>query len=241
MSIMSDAFNIATFDLGRSFEPDEDMFILGHIKKRDYSAEKLLFGTKWFDYRFLSPIQATRAFVDEYAVAAHDVYASTFDAVRADHMTYPTSNWLFGKIKLDPKPETKRLLAGYWKARQVADALGMPYELFARLALQQRLRFWQRTYLPKVYHIYEREFVEKVAERWQDIQREVTHVATHPAYHEDNYRGLKVQNQYHDFLMANPSPTSLAFHVRERRLPAPKAWAMLSGTSALDVFEQFLM
>ncbi len=104
--------------------------------------ERWLMTSKWFDYRFMHPVQATYLFTDAYRRVYKQMYATTFDRDRADYVK--------GIKAEDPFDLSKRNTdrAGLWKARQMADGLCMPYDLYIGIAMHWSLRKCRKEYLP---------------------------------------------------------------------------------------------
>lgn len=200
--------NFMTFSDQREQNLDQEMLAYTHISRRRHAFDTELFNTKWFDYRFLTPFEATMKFVDEFQIVAREQYAANFSFHRAKHIWLQSSITLIGRLK-SSEPKTKRAFSGFWRARQVADALGMPYRLYIDLAMTQRLRNWNRTYLPDPCQLYDDRDVEKVRLRWEEIQQATFHFSDHHAYIAQNYQGLQVQNDYHDFLFKQANESAL--------------------------------
>lgn len=87
--------------------------------------EAELMAAKWPAYRFLSPMSATRLFHSEY-VAAYKAYCSTnIDRETGENIKVGT------KLRfLTPNAH----LTQVWKARQIADNLGLPYPDYLEFA-----------------------------------------------------------------------------------------------------------
>lgn len=245
MVVQTTDFTIATYASNRVFSPAEDAVAFKLITNDRLALEKSLFASKWFDYRFMSPVEATIAFADELTEAGKEVYAANFDSNKAKFFKINRissgSSLVASANSVYATPKNKRLLAGYWRARQLADAIGMPYRLWGVWALSQRLRNWKRGVMPQPTMLCDSRDAEKVMQRWLEERKVMTLTAQHPAFKLENYCGLPVQDEYHEFLIENSTPAGLAFHVKEGRLPAEKCRGILRGDdTAIEQFERFL-
>jgi hypothetical protein len=103
------------------------MFLSGKIAAILLKNERDLITTKWFDYRFLSPLDATQYFIDQYHKSYRKAWAKNFDSIESErrHGLQP------GRL-----PTGKGVLTSVWTARQFADSLGAPYGLFLDEAFQ---------------------------------------------------------------------------------------------------------
>ena len=161
--------------------------------------DKELFGTKWWDYRFMTPCEATLAYIDAFGIEARKIYARDIDCERAEHIHVVTGQKVLeGLIRNEQK--AKRAFAGFWRGRQVADAIGMPYGTYIYEALSARMRRWQRTYLPTAAQVYQEGDVERVAARWEALAASRIYFSDHHAYLAQNYRAEPIQKQYSNYL-----------------------------------------
>lgn len=182
-----------------------------------------LFQSKWWDYRFMSPFEATMAFADAFGEAGRRIYAREFDYERAPHVSMMGSAKL--KLGLERNEErARRAFPAFWRARQVADVLGMPYPVYTFEILSSRMRAWQRTHLPGPNHLYNEIDVERVAARWEEIKLSRIQYADHHAFLAQNFVSAPAQVEYADYLIERATRTldpvvTLADMVRSDRLP----------------------
>jgi len=109
-----------------------DKFMLEYIDEDMRREEEGLYDTKWFDYRPMHPFHATMYFVHRYnvlaaAVTEREVGAKEAARLRARANTYDLR-------KLNGKRPVATIRA-FWKARQAADAIGCPYDVYIRAAI----------------------------------------------------------------------------------------------------------
>lgn len=129
-----------------------------HIAPNLSELEPALFNSKWFDYRYLHPTQATYLFAHWYKDAMKR-------AMRRRTDLYKAAAWsVFPKVKvvgesgeflkkkavtLDYMDCSPTYITGMWRARQAADKYGVPYQTFCAGALQfHEKQKWARYPLP---------------------------------------------------------------------------------------------
>lgn len=177
-------------------------FVPDRLKVHD----KELFGVKWWDYRFETPFEATLSYIDAFGQEARKVYSRDIDSERAQHIHVVTGKKVVEGI-LRNEEKAKRAFSGFWRGRQVADALGMPYPTYIQEALSQRMRRWQRAYLPSANQIYQDRDVERVSNRWEELKASRIYYANHHAYLAQNYQAAPIQKAYCDYLVERAEKT----------------------------------
>jgi len=152
---MSDTFGDF---FGSQFTAQEcDLLAFDGINEKLLSGEAKLFGEKWFDYRFMHPTTATYLFAHLYSEGCKDANQVIYDVDKGKFM----KNWK-GKDFLDKKER-----GGFWKARQSADRMCMPYNYYIRFAIDFGLsRCWKR--IPRPSQMYSKECIEWVQNKWSD-------------------------------------------------------------------------
>lgn len=201
-------------------------------KHRDH--DRALFATKWWDYRMMTPTEATLAYIDAFGVEVRKIYARDIDYERAQHIHVVTGASV-RKGLLENEQKAKRAFAGFWRGRQVADALGMPYDVYTAEVLNSRMRYWAnvkvqdrkgkwRTKLPTATQLYGERDVERVQARWEELQASRVFYSEHHAFLPQNYVGAPVQDAYFAYLAERAGRSSnriamLADMVEHDRLP----------------------
>jgi len=103
------------------------------IKPKLLALEPALNKTKWFDYRLLHPTQATYLFAHYYTVATQRVMKKYRDMTRGEYVRGFRGEDLFRDLPVNltvaQAAARKGQMTGFWKARQYADSLGVPYLL----------------------------------------------------------------------------------------------------------------
>lgn len=227
----------------RLVDIDEDLFSLMLIAKSVRENDKALFSSKWFDYRFMTSFQATMQYMRDFETVGRRIYRREFDMNRSAHIHFLTPETLRRAIEQgEMNVKLKSRLTGFWRGRQVADALGMPYPDYIELALSNRMRAWQRGYLPKPEQLYDMIMVERIQAKWQEMKAARTYLPDHHAFMVQNYHDLPVQNDFHEYLFEQASSGGnrffqIARFIEEHFLPYEKAKARLSEEEFARVAE----
>jgi hypothetical protein len=223
---------------------ESDYFAQAFINKKFQAFDLELYNLKWFDYRFMTPLEATKTYIGVYGGIYRRIYAREIDRARSEFVRPIT----FEHIKKGLDEDTvkaKRAFTGCWRGRQFADALGMPYEHYIELAFTYRMRAWNRPYLPQPEHLYHQIDLEKIQNRWEELQPTRLWTSDHPAYLVHNYADISVQNDYHEWLfkqaaLRGNAQECLARLVNMDQLPVSKVRARLTEDYQLDRFEYYL-
>ena len=94
----------------------------------------------------------------------------------------------------------RKMFPSYWRGRQMADAIGMPYRTFLNIAFEKRLSYWSRPFMPNARHLYSEMIAVTAQERWEELQRARLFTSDLPAYLTQNYQNSDMQNDYHEWL-----------------------------------------
>jgi hypothetical protein len=211
----------------------------GKTKNLDITGEieLALMRTKWFDYRSMCSTLATYLFAEEFKKAYRNSFASNIDSRRAPYIPVflkpKEPGRTRAKAAIDPFDSDKAIVTGLWRCRRVADALGVPYDIYLSLAMKRRLSYWQQRNLPKIYHLYDKMVTDYVVEKWEEHQKTKLYFSTQPEYKNDCYCDLPAQNDHHEWLFAQlklrlNNPHTLARLIYEDKvLPAKKARSRL--------------
>ncbi|MBB2684371.1 UNVERIFIED_ORG: hypothetical protein GGD47_001948 [Rhizobium etli] len=114
------------------------------LHPKDWQDESQLMMTRWFDYRFMSPIEATMAF-GRYYTAGVRRYVRT-------HINRDLSDTVSG-IKSGLPTARAAWFTALWRARARTDAIFVPYDLLIDFSFDfssRRKRYW--TMLPHQLH-----------------------------------------------------------------------------------------
>lgn len=106
----------------------ELVFQRTYIDKGLLAKEALLLRTRWIGNRYMSPVQATQAFTEAYIAAYRAAWARDFDHSEAPHKQPCTPSLALND---------RSVISSLWRARQKADELGMPYDLFCEVVMER--------------------------------------------------------------------------------------------------------
>lgn len=136
-----------------------DELALFKINEKVLAGESELFQSKWFDYRHLHPTQATYLFAAHFTAEYRKMYQKIRDCERGKYITGSK-----GKDAMD-----KGTTLGFWKGRQAADKIGMPYGLYIGSAMRflVGVNTWQR--IPNPTQLYSDKVKEFMTTEWVNL------------------------------------------------------------------------
>jgi hypothetical protein len=152
--------------------------------------------TKWYAYRFMSPLEATKLFADLYRTAFKRYVRTHRDVGDAE-----AANGLGSRIFGEPNSSLTEL----WNARQRADELGLPYNLLMDFSFDFAGRR-KRKRAPRPGQLFDSGDAEIAwplsLEKWivDPLYLEVQRLSM-PQYRNENYRSLPVQMEFHDYIL----------------------------------------
>lgn len=175
-----------TLELSKLILPD-------HLRRERCSAN-----AKWYRYRFMSPLAATRHFAELYRRHLRAHVRRHYDSELAEKV-----QGLSPSIFSTPSGNLTQL----WTARQRADEFGLPYELLIEFGLEfASRRKWKRVPLPvQLFGSKESdvawplEFEKFYNERYPAALNRLSDL---PQYRTENYRSLVAQEDFRCALFA---------------------------------------
>jgi hypothetical protein len=180
-----------------------EALIAAHVPRKEVAEVADVYGTRWWDYRRLAPGHSFYLFAHHYyratKVAARRM-VSEKAAERGLTGGGKKSFAIYGAALVEQSADgiferDKAEVTGMWKAMLVADALGMPYGEFCRLACRLAFeKLWKR--LPRPSQLYSEKLGVFVEDEWHELLKGRLYLASHPVYAEENYAGLELQDQY---------------------------------------------
>jgi len=179
--------------------------IMPDVLDRERAAAK----TKWYGYRFMSPLAATKHFADLYRqILKRNVRAN---------QGIDTANKVQG-LRSDLFDAPSRVLTEVWNARLLADEMGIPYDLLIEFGLEfASRRKWNKP--PRLGQVFGTESsadawavkLEKFLEgRFEQHLRELHDL---PQYRNENYRGFHAQDDLRAYLISELRNTSKPWHM----------------------------
>lgn len=202
------------------------------------SKEAELMTVKWFNYRFMSPLEATMLFAKKYTTAVRRYVRTNFDVALANSVN-GVRPWVPSK--------REGWFTQLWEARQRADELFVPYEVFFAFAFEfagNRQRKW--TPLPIQLHAS-----TNTAEAWWSLFRPfaIHHLAVKrhelsalSQYRLEHDRGLHAQHELREvmaeqikFGSGSPVDDVCKVSVVNRHLRASECIALLPEDIRADI------
>lgn len=134
------------------------MFIKTDLDIKRLSKEAELMKTKWFDYRFMHFMEATYVFSRYY----QDAYRAMYRKI-VSHVGFKVG--FTGGDDFLNIAKTHRF--GFFKAREMADAHGIPYWFYCNFAMKWSIedRIWNMP--PKPNQIYSKLLMEDMIKAWE--------------------------------------------------------------------------
>lgn len=158
--------------------------------------ERELIQKKWFAYRFMTPLAATKLFAELYTQGLKRYVRAHRDIEESKKVT-----GLSRSIFDSPSGSLTQL----WQARQRADEMGLPYELLIEFSfLFAGRRKWKSSPRPiqlfgsdksaVAWRLELDKFLEDRMPLWISRMEQMAH------YRLENYRGLDAQNDFREYL-----------------------------------------
>ncbi|WP_432325248.1 hypothetical protein [Shewanella glacialipiscicola] len=159
-------------------ELEYERIALDRVNGKLLSAEPALCNTAWFEYRMMHPTQRTYLFAHYYDQAYRHMLRLHVDYEQAEgpnpRSYFPRADPL-GKTQAQIKKEEKtgirqsfKTTTAVWKARQKADELGIPYEVFTMSGMKAAVgQIWQRA--PTPAQLYSQNILNAIIERWVEL------------------------------------------------------------------------
>jgi hypothetical protein len=205
---------------------EENVAAIGAISRHDLAQERRLHSTKWFDYRFTSALRATLQFRGHYQRVYRQKYRVNIDADEADHKT-----GVRGGLAMDHRRE----FTAFWRARQFADELGVPYDLFLEGAFEVMIRDgWTRLPHPnQLYGDHRRDRIEAaVMALWQERMDSELTICRDPKFRTESFKRMPAQFAHRKWVIEQ-------LKTRNRQLRTGIACFLHRAVCEQDVIETF--
>lgn len=222
--------------------------LFNHNKRKWLKQESELFNKKWFDYRFLTPSQATIVFAKKYAKIVRHTQRTIFNPLELRVYFTDRFQGLISTGTIFEEASTDRefkLLRHLWRGRQIADTLGMPYEVFLNEAMRTRLSYWNKRYAPAIQTLCHAWIAMKVASAWDEYHAARLFYSKLPAYSVEHFKDLPHQNDHRTWLLdqikLRPGSEARLFaqFIHEKLLPIELADTSLSADD-FDLMNQYI-
>jgi hypothetical protein len=157
--------------------------IASKIAGERLAEESYLYTTKWFDYRFLSPLAATELFASEYQKIFRRTWEATFDREEAAKKQGLAKGGIYAG---------GGELTSIWRARQMADGLGLPYDFFISRAMDAATGRGAR-HLPRPNQLYHEWNCQRALAAWKELIDARFRPSELPQYRNEAFCGLHAQ------------------------------------------------
>ncbi|RVE99711.1 hypothetical protein CN172_01045 [Sinorhizobium meliloti] len=159
--------------------------------------ERELARVKWYAYRFMSPLEATRHFAELYKAGFKAYVRRERDLEEAERVQ-GLGTRIFGR------PNSS--LTELWKARQRADELCLPYDLLIEFGFHfAARRVWKNAPRPaQLFGSKDSDVAWPIEiEKWLEdrLPLAVERLDGLPQYRIENYRGFPVQDEFRGYLL----------------------------------------
>lgn len=175
----------------------ENVRAIRTIMPQVLARERELASSKWFAYRFMSPLAATKLFADLYRKGVKTYVREHRDIEEAEKVNGIADN-IFS--------QASGSLTQLWEARQKTDEFGLPYDLLISFGFHfAGRRRWNSTPRPIQLFGSKNSDVAWPLEIKKYIEDRLP-MAFHgmpvlPQYQVENYRGLPVQDEFRDYVL----------------------------------------
>lgn len=180
-------------------------FIRAFIEPERLGSERKLSETCFVAYAYMLPLERTQLFLTEYLAVYRRWWEKVHDCNEAPHQC-PMSERLAENDQRD--------LNALWGARQVADALGIPYGTYINQAFEAMASHVDRQQFPRPNQLQGGWWQETVIAYW-DEHLPIQHWNVedmHPKFHAASFRAEPAQLRLHEIMEAriNRRPERLA-------------------------------
>ena len=162
--------------------------------KKDLIDERQLHGMKWFDYRFMTPMEATMKFRDVFQQYYRHKYSRNIDT--------PSAETKFG-VRNGEATSHPAEFTSFWRVRQQADELGVPYNVFldAGFEVLLRNRFKRIPYINQFLGIHRLQIGSAVWQHWLEYQQAWPRFSRLPQYRNESFSGLRAQTAHRAWVL----------------------------------------
>lgn len=224
-------------------EVDCDRIALDRVSPKLLTREVELCNTAWFDYRMMHPTQRTYLFAHYYDQAFRYMIALHVDReqVMGDNPRsyFPKGADPLGKTKAQELKDAKsgknsgyKMMTMIWKARQKADELGIPYDIFCMSGMKAAIgRIWQR--IPSPAQLYSDNIINSIIDRWAELLSERLFVASDAFYQIKQWVNHSAQLDHAKWiceqamLRARPEMTIMQYAYKTPMIPSQTLSALI--------------
>lgn len=170
-----------------------EILMMQRIPKKERKSETHLMTTKWFDYRLMHPMQATYYFFRLYKDEYRNFYRKAIDHNAADFVL-PTKERDF---------ILSREALSFWRLRQAADAFGIRYDFFLKIAFDKCFKIISngRPLPPRPMHLKTDELLFQIQVAWEELCQASLQIAKSRYFTASNFHNSAMQRDYEDFII----------------------------------------
>lgn len=161
------------------------------LSAKDLATEAGLTSTKWFDYNFIDPVTATKIFAAEYHHQYQRAWEKNNDREEAAKKR---------GLPLGDNFNAGRELTSLWRARQKADELGIPYDIFIREGIEACMRR-KCKHLPRPNQLLDKRTLRVVTATWAERVAEGMPFSKLPQYRNEAFVDHPLQRAHHDWIV----------------------------------------
>lgn len=165
------------------------------VTRKELASEGQLYESKWFDYRFLSPMEATIDFYELYQSIYKRKHKAYIDHEEAKLKRGVSAAGLFKR---------GAEFTSIWRARQFADELGVPYDIFLEAAIEHFFRSgWTRVPHPsQLSGQKNRERIKcAVMKSWTEHLDGRVHASEKAHYRTESFKGFHAQVEHRKWVL----------------------------------------
>lgn len=167
-----------------------DVLTINTIPAEKRREEPQLYATKWWDYKWLHPMDATIRLSLAYEQAHRETWIKRGETVVANKLPRHANPYAVS---------TEKMRLGFWQARRAADTLGIPYLFFCRAALDASEEMdWKEIARPN--ELTNSALQVRVLEKWLEYQEAAIPRPENSLYLAVNYKGHPYQDEFQAWL-----------------------------------------
>lgn len=200
MEVLKPLF-LGNFFGGELSEEEYEKLTFGYIPPYLRAGEADYFGTKWFDYRRLHPMQATFYFIHCYQKIYQEWYRRNIDEEESRFHKGTRNNFL---------QTSERTI--WWRCRRFCDKYGIPYEFFIRSSVKRYFgNVEAKLHFPRPQALYTntRGEEETVIKEWNDDTS--LRYSADPYFTTIRWEGSQAQLDYENYIVSKLKTKRSAF------------------------------
>lgn len=185
-----------------------EQIAIQHIPLKVRLLEPALYETKWFDYRQMSPTQATYLFLHHYSIQYGNYIRTAIDgkkgytrAIRGGDLFFPKKMIGTGRKAVVTIGDPHREHVPFWKLRQRADLYGIRYDFFCRAGMEHFMDVGWANFVPRPHHLDDDVLGLGVLNKWELESRAKIQWAENDFYRVENFTGHKDQLAYEAYIV----------------------------------------